>query len=129
MTSLDADFYDQQSLLTEDERKKSLQIEDLFVDLGMTGEEVKAKVELGDPVTLARTAERVGGNIVSKTLDDRVCVYAMIEALRSLGSHECEIFAVATVQEEVGLRGAETAAYAVQIGAGAGGDGDVTPLH
>lgn len=101
-------------LLSEEERKKPLSIEDLFIDLGMTAEQVRASVELGCPITLARTAEIVGGNVVSKTLDDRVCVYQMIEALRSLGSHECDIYAVATVQEEVGLRGAVTAAYHLQ---------------
>ncbi len=101
-------------LLTEEEKKKSLHIEDIFIDLGMTAEEVHKKVEVGDPVTLARTAERVGGNVVSKTLDNRLSVYVMIEALRTLGQHDCEILAVATVQEEVGLRGAVTAAYHLQ---------------
>ncbi|GAB4461241.1 MAG: M42 family metallopeptidase [Armatimonadaceae bacterium] len=101
-------------LLSEEERKKSVQIEDLFIDLGMTADQVKEKVEVGDPVTLARTAERVGGNVMSKTLDNRVSVYVMLEALRMVGQHDCEILAVATVQEEVGLRGAVTAAYHLQ---------------
>jgi endoglucanase len=101
-------------LLTEEERKKAVQIEDLFIDLGMSAEQVKEKVEIGDPVTLARTAEIIGGNVMSKTLDDRVCVYAMLETLRTVGSHDCEILAVATVQEEVGLRGATPAAYHLQ---------------
>ena len=101
-------------LLTPEERNKPVQIGDLFVDLGMTGEEVKAKVELGDMVTLARTAERVGGNIMSKTLDDRLCVFQMIEALRDLEPIASHIYAVATVQEEVGLRGAIPAAFALQ---------------
>lgn len=57
-------------LLTDDERGKALKLDDLFVDVGMTGDEVKSKVELGDPVTLARTTELVGGNVVSKSLDD-----------------------------------------------------------
>ncbi len=101
-------------LLTPEERNKPVQIGDLFVDLGMTGEEVKAKVELGDMVTLARTAERVGENIMSKTLDDRLCVFQMIEALRDLEPIASDIYAVATVQEEVGLRGAIPAAFALQ---------------
>jgi endoglucanase len=98
-------------LLSEEDRKKAPRVEDLFVDLGMTGEQVKAKVELGDPVTLARTTEIIGGNVVSKSLDNRLSVFILIEALRQLGAHQCEIFAVATTQEEVGLRGATSAAY------------------
>lgn len=101
-------------LLTDEERKKSLHIEDLFIDLGLTAEEVHDKVEVGDPITLARTAERIGDKVVSKTLDNRLSVYVMLEALRTLGTHDCEILAVATVQEEVGLRGAVTAAYHLQ---------------
>lgn len=101
-------------LLTDDERGKALKLDDLFVDVGMTGDEVKSKVEIGDPVTLARTTEIVGGNVVSKSLDDRVSVYVMLEALRELTAHQCEIYAVATVQEEVGLRGATAAAYHLQ---------------
>ncbi len=101
-------------LLTDAERSQPPKLDDLFVDLGMTGDEVKAKVEIGDPVTLARTAEIIGGNVTSKTLDNRLSVFIMLEALKVLGAHECEILAVATVQEEVGLRGVATAAFALQ---------------
>ena len=98
-------------LLTDEERNRPPKLEDLFVDLGLTGEQVKAKVEIGDPVTLARTAEIVGGNVLSKSLDNRLSVFVMLEALRQLSAHQCEIYAVATTQEEVGLRGATTSAY------------------
>ncbi len=101
-------------LLTDEERVKPLKLDDLFVDVGLSGEEVKARVEIGDMVTMARTTEIVGGNVISKSLDDRVSVYVMLEALRALQTHTCEIYAVATVQEEVGLRGAAVAAYNVQ---------------
>ncbi|MBC8101888.1 MAG: M20/M25/M40 family metallo-hydrolase, partial [Cytophagales bacterium] len=47
----------------------------------------------------------------SKSLDNRLSVFVMLEALRALSAHQCEIFAVATTQEEVGLRGASAAAY------------------
>ncbi len=101
-------------MLTPEEAAKAPKIEEFFVDLGLTGDEVKAKVEIGDPVTMARTAEQVGHNVLSKTLDARVAVYVMIAALRQLREHRCEIVAVATTQEEVGLRGATTAAYATK---------------
>jgi endoglucanase len=101
-------------ILTDEEKNKPPKIEEFFVDLGLPADEVKARVEIGDMVTMARTAERIGNNIVSKTLDDRVSVFVMIEALRILGNHACDIYAVATSQEEIGLRGATTAAYNIQ---------------
>jgi endoglucanase len=101
-------------LLTDEERNKPPKLEELFVDLGLTAAEVKNKVEIGCPVTLARTAEIVGGNVVSKTLDNRVSVFVMLEALRQLGATQAEVFAVASVQEEVGLRGVAPAAYEIE---------------
>lgn len=99
-------------LLTADE-VKSPKVSDLFVDIGMTGSDVKAQVDIGDMVTLDRTMERVGQNVMSKSLDDRASLFMMIEALRNVGDHQVEIVAVATTQEEVGLRGARTSAYGV----------------
>ena len=95
---------------------KQPKIEELFVDLGLPGPKVKELVEVGDPVTLDRTAELVGDMVVSKTLDDRVGVSIMIEALRKLKGKTiaATILAVATTQEEVGVRGAITAAYSLK---------------
>lgn len=101
-------------LLTDDEKKKGAVIEELFVDLGLTAAEVKAKVEIGCPVTLARTTEVVGGNVLSKALDNRVSVFTLLETLRVVGATQCEVFAVASVQEEVGLRGVTPAAFNIQ---------------
>jgi endoglucanase len=93
---------------------KPPKVDELFIDLGLSGDEVKARVEVGDMVTLDRTVERVGNNVMGKSLDDRICVFQMIEALRRLsGPTQAEIVAVATTQEEVGLRGATTASYHV----------------
>jgi tetrahedral aminopeptidase len=100
-------------MLSPEEMNKPPKIEDMYVDIGLPGEQVKGAVEIGDMVTMARTCERMGELICSKTLDDRVSVFAMIEALREVGAHACDILAVATVQEEVGLRGATTAAYSL----------------
>jgi len=101
-------------MLTPEETSKSPKLEDLYVDLGMPAERVRAAVEIGDMVTMARTAELVGDMVVSKTLDNRVSVFVMIEALRAVGETVCDIYAVATTQEEVGLRGATTAAFALE---------------
>jgi len=84
---------------------------DLFVDLGMSAEDVTSTVHIGDMVTMDRTLEVVGDSVMTKSLDDRVGVFVMIEAMRKAKDAKAEIHAVATTQEEVGLRGARVAAY------------------
>ncbi len=103
-------------LLSGDEANKAPKIEEFYVDLGLSGDKVKALVEPGDMVTMDRTMERVGDTVVSKSLDNRLSVFIMIEALRRLQSSpvQATLLAVATVQEEVGLRGATTAAFALR---------------
>jgi putative aminopeptidase FrvX len=100
--------------LLGDEKPGAPKLEEFYVDLGMPGERVRELVDLGDSVTLDRTLERTGDCVIGKALDDRTGVFTMIEALRKLGRHEVNILAVATVQEEVGLRGAQTSAYHVE---------------
>ncbi len=100
-------------LLTSEERKAPA-LDDLYVDLGLPPDEVRERVALGDMVTLARDFARLGPTVLSKALDDRVGVFVMLETLRHLDQHEVEIVAVATVQEEVGLRGAQTAAFGLE---------------
>ncbi len=100
-------------VLTEEERKKTPEMKDLFVDIGLSGKEAKEKVHIGDPVTLVQTFAEVGNLITGKALDDRLGVYVGIEAVRRLRKHKADIYFVATVQEEVGLRGARTSAFAI----------------
>jgi putative aminopeptidase FrvX len=99
--------------LASDEEKKPPKAENFYVDLGMTAEEVKEAVRAGDYVTMDRTLERVGSNYMGKAMDDRIGVFVMIEALRTMREHEATIHAVATSQEEVGLRGAEASGSAL----------------
>jgi endoglucanase len=96
-----------------EERKKELQVSDFFVDLGLSGEDVKKKVEVGDPVIWSRDFIEMGECVTGKALDDRSGVYVMIEALRKVKDNTHDIYAVGTVQEEVGLRGAQTCAFAL----------------
>lgn len=100
-------------LLERDEIKPA-KLEELFVDVGLPVERVRTEVELGDLVTLDRELVEAGDGVMSKALDDRVGVFVMIEALRAMQQTSAEVVAVATTQEEVGLRGAETAAFAVE---------------
>lgn len=94
--------------------KKDLALEDFFVDLGMETELVKEKVQIGDMVTMRREFEEIGDMVISKSLDDRIGVYVMLEAVKAAGKVDADLYPIATVQEEVGLRGATTAAFGVQ---------------
>ncbi len=100
-------------LLSEAERGKSPQLGELYVDLALPGETVKTAVGIGDMVTLDRTTEEIGDCVIGKAMDDRLSVFVMIEAMRALRETTCDIYVVATTQEEVGLRGATTSAYAI----------------
>ena len=90
---------------------KELKLDDLFVDTGESAETVKDTVSVGDMITLDRPTVQMGNAVVSKALDDRLGIYVMIEAVRAASAGDAEIVAVATTQEEVGLRGAQTAAF------------------
>ncbi|QLG50798.1 M42 family metallopeptidase [Natrinema halophilum] len=92
--------------LDETDREKTPEIEDVVVDPGLPFEEVEKRVSPGDLVTMVQTTERVGETITGKALDDRVCLFAMLEAARRVTDPAVTIHFCATVQEEVGLRGA-----------------------
>lgn len=100
-------------LLSAADAAKPLAIEDFFVDIGLTADEVKEKVQIGDMVTMKREFQKTGHFFTCKAMDDRVAVFVMIEALKALGDHEVEVYAVATVQEEIGLRGAAASGWAI----------------
>ncbi len=91
---------------SEEEREESPTVEDAFVDVGLPIEEARDRVSPGDLVTMDQRTERVGETITGKALDDRVCLFAMLEAARRIDDPEATIHFCATVQEEVGLRGA-----------------------
>lgn len=96
-------------LMTPEERNKAPKLGDYFIDFGMSGEKVKALVQPGDLVTRERDLTMVGEAVCTKSLDNRVSVFILLEALRRMGTPACDFYAVFTVQEEVGLRGATTA--------------------
>ena len=92
--------------LDEEERQKVPEVEDVFVDTGLPTDELEERVSPGDLVTMAQTTELVGETVTGKALDDRVCLFAMLETARRLEDPEVTLHFCATVQEEVGLRGA-----------------------
>lgn len=101
-------------LLTEAETKEGPKLDNFFVDLGLACDDVKAKIPLGSPVTMYRPFAQIGNLLTCKTMDDRVGVFVMIEAMKAVGQHAADIYGVATVQEEVGLRGATAAGGSIK---------------
>ena len=97
-------------LLEPEQRKKAPELTDLLVDVGLPGGRVRELVRPGDAITRVRALRPLGDLLTGKSLDDRVGVFVMIEALRAAGPGPAEVVAAATVQEEVGLRGARVAA-------------------
>lgn len=101
---------------------KATKIDDLYVDLGLPVDRVREWVRLGDIVTMDRGTEETEASVFSKALDDRVSIYVMLQALDAVGETTAEIVAVATTQEEVGLRGAKAAAFELEPDIGLGLD-------
>jgi endoglucanase len=95
-------------LTTADERKRSIQIDSLRIDIGLGG---NAKVKIGDRATFATSFSRLGPSIRAKALDDRLGVATLIELVK-YAPKNIDLLAAFTVQEEVGLRGAQVAAHA-----------------
>jgi endoglucanase len=98
-------------IASEEEKKRIPDLSEFFIDLGLSPEEVKRRVRIGDMVVLDGPFSEVGDSVVSQCLDNRVGCWAQIRAIERLQHHDCEIHAAWTVQEEVGLRGAMPAAY------------------
>ena len=104
-------------LLSPDERKQVPAVTDLWVDLGVAGKkEALDLVSVGDPITLRLIYRSLQRDLLSGPgMDDRVGVWVVIEAARRAAEKDprAAIFAVSTVQEEIGLRGARTAAHRI----------------
>lgn len=90
----------------EDDRESVPDFDDVHIDVGLPSEEVESRISPGDLVTMRQSTTVVGDQVSGKALDDRVCLLAMIEAARRLDTPDVTIHFAATVQEEVGLRGA-----------------------
>ncbi len=108
---------------TAEERKKVPELDEFCVDLGL-GEAARERVKVGDMVVMDAPFAEMGDKVVSKALDNRVACWLGIEAIRALGDagRGAEIHVAFTTQEEVGLRGARTAAYRVRPDIGLGID-------
>lgn len=109
-------------LLTEEERKQVVRAKDLWLDIGAKDQdEAQEVVRVGDPVTLELGyCEMRNGLANSPGMDDKTGLWVCIEALRRASERglNVSLYAVSTVQEEIGLRGAATSAFGVDPHAG-----------
>jgi len=104
-------------LLSPDERKKVVKMENLWIDIGAKDkDEASSLVEIGDAAVLDYDfTELRNGFVVGRGIDDRVGAFTVLEAARLAKdlNPKAAIYAVATVQEEIGVRGATTSAYGI----------------
>lgn len=111
-------------VMTADERNKVANLSDYFIDTGLTAEEVKELVEIGNPITREREFIEMGNCVNGKSLDNRLAVFILIETLKNLKGKEIpfDLYGVFTVQEEVGIRGANVSALRIKPDFGFGLD-------
>ena len=107
-------------LIKPDEREKAAKFVDLWVDLGAKSKkEAEERVSVGDPGVIdSRTLEFPNGRIVSRSIDDRIGAFVVLEALRRYSEKpgKAKVVAVATTQEEIGYRGGGAGVCASCIG-------------
>ena len=104
-------------VLSQKERDQPVPYDKLRIDVGLSAEDLPKVVRVGDLVTMKRELiELQGGLVAGKALDDRVCVVAALVCLEELARmhHLWDVYAVATVQEEVGVKGAITSTFDLQ---------------
>ncbi|MEZ4884999.1 MAG: M42 family metallopeptidase [Chitinophagales bacterium] len=102
-------------LMTPEERNKNPRIDDYFIDMGMGKEEVEKYITIGDPITRERELIEMGDCVNCKSIDNRVSVFIQIEMLREMKEiPPYDVYAVFTVQEEIGIRGANVSSLAIQ---------------
>ena len=103
-------------MMTEEEKGKKVELDHYFIDLGMKKEEIEKYIEIGNPITRERSCIEMGDCVNGKSLDNRISVYILIEALKQLKDTEIpyDFYAVFTTQEEVGLRGAQVATQNIE---------------
>jgi len=111
-------------VMTPDERNKIAKTSDYFIDTGLSAEEVKELVEIGNPITREREFIEMGNCVNGKSLDNRLAVFILLETLKKLKGKEIpfDLYGVFTVQEEVGIRGANVSSMRINPDFGFGLD-------
>ena len=109
-------------VMSPEEKTKMPKTTDYFIDMGMPKDEVEKIVSIGNPITRQRELIEMGNCVNCKSIDNRVSVFILIETLRLLKDVPFDVYGVFTVQEEVGIRGANAATLAVRPDFGFGLD-------
>lgn len=109
-------------VMTPAEREKVVPLTDYFIDLGLPKKEVEKIVSVGNTVTRERELIEMGECVNCKSIDNRVSVFILIETLKELKNPAHDVYGVFTVQEEVGIRGAQVAALQINPDFGFGLD-------
>ncbi len=104
------------------ERAKVPKTTDYFIDMGMPKTEVEKYISVGDSITRDRELIEMGDCVNCKSIDNRVSVFILIETLKRLKDFPYDVYGVFTVQEEVGIRGAQVSAMQIQPDFGFGLD-------
>ena len=111
-------------VMTPEERNRVAKIKDYFIDTGLSKKELEKLVKVGDAITREREYIEMGNCVNSKSLDNRLAVFILIEALKKLKGKKVpyDVYGVFTVQEEVGIRGANVSALNINPDFGFGLD-------
>jgi len=113
-------------IMTPAERGAALSLGDFFIDTGMSKEDLEKVIEVGSPITRERDLIELGDCVCVKSLDNRCSVFVLLETLKKLKKSRrkpaYDFYAVFTVQEEVGIRGANVSALDIQPDFGIGLD-------
>jgi putative aminopeptidase FrvX len=106
-------------LIEAKDRDTVIKLKQQFIDIGCSSrDEVEKLIQIGDPVTFAVGVQTLQNNrATSRAFDDKMGAFIVTEVMKRIkkqGGIEADLFAVSTVQEEIGLRGAVTSSYGVQ---------------
>jgi endoglucanase len=106
---------------------KAAALDDLLIDTGLSAKELVKRIDVGDVVTFDADTSRLNGKMwVGRNFDDRIGTYCLLEAMRRVGETRVDVYAVSSVQEEVGLRGMRPAAFGIEPDVGLAIDGSMT---
>ena len=95
--------------------KKDLKFSNMYIDIGASDkEEAENKVKAGDVAVFKGDFSVLGSKVVSKAFDNRIGVYALVEAIKKITSNSLDLYFLFSSQEEIGLKGAKVASYSVE---------------
>lgn len=102
-------------IMSEGEGKNAVKIENMAIDTGLPFDEVKKQISVGDSISFSTEAQDLAdGQITGKSLDDRASIAVLIDVMQNIKDLAVDVYAVCSVQEEVGGFGAMTSAFSVE---------------